>query len=100
MIRRPPRSTLFPYPTLFRSRDADRTAGHLTVLDDVVVDPRGRIDGKRETDALIAAGTRRDGRIDADHFAAHVEQRAARIARVDGRVGLQKMLELHFGLAI
>src|SRR5256886_10157984 len=24
MIRRPPRSTLFPYPTLFRSRLADR----------------------------------------------------------------------------
>src|SRR3712207_8324765 len=27
MIRRPPRSTLFPYTTLFRSRD--RGAGHL-----------------------------------------------------------------------
>src|SRR5258708_33214012 len=25
MIRRPPRSTLFPYTTLFRSRDDDRT---------------------------------------------------------------------------
>src|SRR5256885_13191132 len=29
MIRRPPRSTLFPYPTLFRSRDAAQ-AGHDT----------------------------------------------------------------------
>src|SRR3712207_8922849 len=33
MIRRPPRSTLFPYTTLFRSRDVDarhvrREAGH------------------------------------------------------------------------
>src|SRR2546422_1383916 len=26
MIRRPPRSTLFPYTTLFRSRDAQRPA--------------------------------------------------------------------------
>src|SRR3712207_7334137 len=26
MIRRPPRSTLFPYTTLFRSRDPDRRA--------------------------------------------------------------------------
>src|SRR2546422_6307585 len=26
MIRRPPRSTLFPYPTLFRSREADGEA--------------------------------------------------------------------------
>src|SRR5258708_14157674 len=27
MIRRPPRSTLFPYTTLFRSRPADRRPG-------------------------------------------------------------------------
>src|SRR3712207_8449599 len=27
MIRRPPRSTLFPYTTLFRSADVDRRAG-------------------------------------------------------------------------
>src|SRR3712207_8011063 len=27
MIRRPPRSTLFPYTTLFRSEGADRLAG-------------------------------------------------------------------------
>src|SRR5438128_7407153 len=28
MIRRPPRSTLFPYTTLFRSRSADRPEPH------------------------------------------------------------------------
>src|SRR5438093_6382675 len=28
MIRRPPRSTLFPYTTLFRSRPAGRAGGH------------------------------------------------------------------------
>src|SRR2546430_7423427 len=28
MIRRPPRSTLFPYTTLFRSRVLDRLLGH------------------------------------------------------------------------
>src|SRR5260370_22994552 len=28
MIRRPPRSTLFPYTTLFRSRHVDELAGH------------------------------------------------------------------------
>src|SRR3989442_2676874 len=28
MIRRPPRSTLFPYTTLFRSRDLWWTSGH------------------------------------------------------------------------
>src|SRR5258708_22856549 len=30
MIRRPPRSTLFPYTTLFRSRDLGSSAGALT----------------------------------------------------------------------
>src|SRR2546425_4910004 len=29
MIRRPPRSTLFPYTTLFRSRDVERVADTL-----------------------------------------------------------------------
>src|SRR2546425_5021843 len=29
MIRRPPRSTLFPYTTLFRSRDVDHRGEHL-----------------------------------------------------------------------
>src|SRR2546427_5539862 len=29
MIRRPRRSTLFPYTTLFRSQHADRAVGHL-----------------------------------------------------------------------
>src|SRR3712207_8546023 len=31
MIRRPPRSTLFPYTTLFRSLEADRLERHLQV---------------------------------------------------------------------
>src|SRR5256885_11970992 len=29
MIRRPPRSTLFPYTTLFRSRDAEHLRAHV-----------------------------------------------------------------------
>src|SRR2546430_12576834 len=32
MIRRPPRSTLFPYTTLFRSRIARRLEGHTQTL--------------------------------------------------------------------
>src|SRR3712207_7862217 len=47
MIRRPPRSTLFPYTTLFRSLDeglqqrrARGLAGHLASQDDPL--PRGR----------------------------------------------------------
>src|SRR5437764_6973850 len=37
MIRRPPRSTLFPYTTLFRSQDDLGGAGHLGALVEVVV---------------------------------------------------------------
>src|ERR1044071_10090335 len=36
MIRRPPRSTLFPYTTLFRSVDVQRRAGRAQGPDDVV----------------------------------------------------------------
>src|SRR3712207_7700996 len=52
MIRQPPRSTLFPYPTLFRSTEAPRLrladslsglcvrTGELQRTDDVLGDPR------------------------------------------------------------
>src|SRR5258708_13106163 len=40
MIRRPPRSTLFPYTTLFRSLLAHRTAyGHLRVRGRITLSP-------------------------------------------------------------
>src|SRR5690348_17835978 len=37
MIRRPPRSTLFPYTTLFRSGDGDAEAVHRAVLEQTQV---------------------------------------------------------------
>src|SRR3712207_6936660 len=46
MIRRPPRSTLFPYTTLFRSERRDETAGAV---------PRGR-DGALARSAAAPAG--------------------------------------------
>src|SRR2546425_8190153 len=54
MIRRPPRSTLFPYTTLFRS---DAVGGRVRALDRDVLDAlvvRGLED--RERDALVAGG--------------------------------------------
>src|SRR2546428_12049557 len=50
MIRRPPRSTLFPYTTLFRSggalaREVDRAA--VVVRGDQVAAGRGRAEGHR-----------------------------------------------------
>src|SRR5258708_8409623 len=51
MIRRPPRSTLFPYTTLFRSRDDARTPIALVQLDagdviDVAVREHDRVHGR------------------------------------------------------
>src|SRR3712207_7065326 len=49
MIRRPPRSTLFPYTTLFRSRAArgDRAAGDHAALPAELPRPRRRPGGRR-----------------------------------------------------
>src|SRR2546428_6722938 len=52
MIRRPPRSTLFPYTTLFRSGDAHRQSAEAPVGgEDAAADPVGRL-------ALQAVGRR------------------------------------------
>src|SRR2546430_4015222 len=46
MIRRPPRSTLFPYTTLFRSADARRFFHVLSQVDVVLKEHRSRFTGK------------------------------------------------------
>src|SRR5256886_13621465 len=58
MIRRPPRSTLFPYTTLFRSHGQDRAHDHETHLEVEIADERDRredvVEGRqngRETEA-------------------------------------------------
>src|SRR3712207_7023580 len=69
MIRRPPRSTLFPYTTLFRSRLA--TEAGLRVVGEGFVDRAYRPDGclvsRREPGAVL-------------HSVAEVAARAARMA--------------------
>src|SRR3712207_7186573 len=51
MIRRPPRSTLFPYTTLFRSRALDWRDAIEQVLEDHRVVPIGAAQPDRERDA-------------------------------------------------
>src|SRR5436189_3318237 len=58
MIRRPPRSTLFPYTTLFRSPRLRRPAGEGRRHADRMGPPRG---GARYADARAARRTRRGG---------------------------------------
>src|SRR3712207_8302293 len=60
MIRRPPRSTLFPYTTLFRSATQDREAFlQLVVGDDERhegADDVGVLPGREEQEALLQGG--------------------------------------------
>src|SRR3712207_7136026 len=71
MIRRPPRSTLFPYTTLFRSGGAHRAHG----VDAAAAGPVGQLDAlalAREGDHVVA-----------DHVPAP-ERREADVARAAG----------------
>src|SRR2546429_6081578 len=77
MIRRPPRSTLFPYTTLFRSRDRDPGAHRieLCLLQGQVVDRaptvreanpgRGEIEGEVVVEPV--AGDRKSTRLNSSH---------------------------------
>src|SRR3989441_6630344 len=81
MIRRPPRSTLFPYTTLFRSVGAARRRGARVVLD--IHDPEpelflskfGERPGARMGARLLALGERAAARRADVVFCVHEEHR-------------------------
>src|SRR2546422_6211841 len=62
MIRRPPRSTLFPYTTLFRSRSVDRAGGG---TGHVHADRRGN--GRQRGDAGPDRQDRKSTRLNSSH---------------------------------
>ena len=66
----------------------------MPVLDDLGGDHPGRVGGNGKAQALdhvaAAAGAAQDGAVDADDLPGQVDQRAARIAVVDGGVGLDQ----------
>src|SRR2546426_3922013 len=90
MIRRPPRSTLFPYTTLFRSR-AGGSAGHERVASN---EGRGRRDGGgaargRRCPCRDAAVAQLDASAGARSGDAHARNGSAR-ERLDGRRGARR----------
>src|SRR3989449_10382620 len=135
MIRRPPRSTLFPYTTLFRSHvaglypgfprggivarvavhhdaadllqthrvgvllprivdgDAHDGALHLPRLHELVHYRTRQVHRDRKAVAGIESGLARDRRVDADHLAADVHERPSRVTGIDGRDGLNEVLD-------
>ena len=60
------------------------------MLDDLLVALAGNLAGNGEADSLIRLAD--DRRVDADHLPAHVDQRAAAVAGIYGRVGLHEIL--------
>src|SRR2546426_11294314 len=81
MIRRPPRSTLFPYTTLFRSRRQD---GAGRPLPDDVVRPRAAADLARAGDRLPRGGARPHAAPAAIPWLPDRPRPAGRPARPDG----------------
>ncbi len=74
----------------FADLHADAPARDLAGLLDLVGHAHHFVDRHRERDAVVGAGQGRDLGVDADDFAAHVDQGAARVARVDRDVALDQ----------
>src|SRR2546426_8168210 len=73
MIRRPPRSTLFPYTTLFRSygtRERQRSRdGNLAVEARAVAgDPRAETGARRSIQCVRSVGDRKSTRLNSSHL--------------------------------
>ncbi len=71
--------------------DPQPTANHLAVLDDRLHHFHCQLHRDRKTDALGATRFREDRGVDAGQVAIGIHQRAAGVARIDGRVGLDKV---------
>src|ERR1035438_8717784 len=56
MIRRPPRSTLFPYTTLFRAVENKGTQEARVTLETAILDAAGKQAGRATSDVTIPAG--------------------------------------------
>src|SRR2546427_7286090 len=73
MIRRPPRSTLFPYTTLFRSRHGDRhrleraVAGAIRAFDHDGVDPTCSLPQPLRSEAHGQRTDRKSTRLNSSH---------------------------------
>ena len=76
----------------FLDLDSEPSAHHLAMLLELLHHLLGYVDRNREADPGVAAGAAVDGGIDADDLPLGVEQWAARVARVNRRVGLDEVI--------
>src|SRR2546429_5979620 len=78
MIRRPPRSTLFPYTTLFRSAWCDRTAAPASCGAGAATGPHSC--GPRQ--APVAAPASRSGRCRSEEHTSELQSRLHLVCRL------------------
>lgn len=69
--------------------DAEPASGHLPVLFESRCNRFGHVAGDGKAEALTVGDY---GGVDADHFAVQIDQGSATVARVDRRIGLQKII--------
>ncbi len=72
--------------------DAQQAAADLAMFDQLDLDLIHHIGRNRETDADVAPGRCQNRGVDADQFTVQVDQRAAGVAGIDRRVGLDEVL--------
>src|SRR5205085_11129200 len=70
----------------------DVSTPHATMLDDLLHDSFCHVGRHRKTDPDIAARRRKDSSVNADQLTMKVDEGAARVAGVDGRVSLDEIL--------
>src|SRR5580658_1596647 len=79
---------------IFLESNSDGAAGDFAVGDELIVNVDDGGGRQREADTFETTAAGVDGGVDADHFASHIDERAAGIAGVDGGVGLNEALKL------
>src|SRR2546427_2505282 len=67
MIRRPPRSTLFPYTTLFRSPDVRRDSRPRALCRGADARVHGRRQGPQDVEVARQRGDRKSTRLNSSH---------------------------------
>ena len=80
--------------------DAQKAALNFSVRQDLRADKLRFVRRQGETDSAVVARQRGDLRIHADRFAVHINQWAAAVPAIDGRVGLQKALKVREQLRV
>ena len=78
----------------------DISPRHLAGFDELSGGEHEHVNGYGESASLAHAGIAGDGRVDADDFAAQIDQRSAAVARIDGGVGLQEILIFEIAFAV